>query len=114
MVKTLDDLPIINFASSGDLHAWLKEHHESSKGIWLQIFKKNSGIPSVTFADVLDEGLCFGLSESKRLKYNAESYLQKFSPRKAKGTQSKRNLERAAILIEEGCMTAAGRKALGL
>lgn len=114
MTKLPEDLPIKKFASSSRLRAWLKKHHVSSRGIYLRIFKKPSGIPSVTFAEVLDEGLNFGWSESKRLKYDADSYLQKFTPRKVLGTHSSRNLARAAVLIEDGRMTSAGRRALGL
>jgi len=114
MTKLPDELPIKKFASSSKLRAWLEKHHASSRGIYLRIFKKPSGIPSVTFAEVLDEGLIFGWSESMRLKYDAESYLQKFTPRRVSGTHSSRNRARAVVLIKEGRMTSAGRRALGL
>lgn len=109
-----DDLPIMTFASATDLHTWLEQHHAQSQGIWLRIFKQRAGIPSVSFAEVLDAGLCFGWSESARRSYDDTSYLQRFTPRKTGGTQSKRNIERAHALIEAGRMTAAGLKALGL
>jgi len=112
-MHSLDSLPILEFETSDDLHAWLEDHHDSSKGMWLRIYKKNSGIRSVTFEQVLDEGLCFGWSESTRRKYDTVSYLQKFTPRKSVGTQSARNLARAQLLIEQGKMTPAGLIALG-
>jgi hypothetical protein len=59
------------------------------------------------------EGLCVGWSESSRRSYDGTSYLQRFTPRKTIGTQSKRNLERARILVRAGRMTSAGLKALG-
>jgi len=114
MKSTPDELPIRTFTSANELRNWLKKHHTESKGIWLRIFRKNSGIPSVSFEDVLDEGLCFGWSESSRRSYDSNSYLQRFTPRKTIGTQSKRNKERARILIREGRMTSFGLKALGL
>jgi uncharacterized protein YdeI (YjbR/CyaY-like superfamily) len=109
-----DELPILTFPSANDLLVWLEHHHAQSRGIWLRIFKKRAGIPSVSFEDVLDEGLCFGWSESSRRSYDDLSYLQRFTPRKTVGTQSKRNIERARALIAAGRMTPSGLKALGL
>ena len=83
-------------------------------GIWLRIYKKDSGVASVSFVEVLEEGLCFGWSESKRIKGDDVSYLQQFIPRRTKGTTSKRNREYAKRLITEGRMTPAGLIALGI
>lgn len=105
-------LPILEFASSGDLRAWLIQNHHTSEGIWIRIYKVNSGIASVSFEEVLDEGLCFGWSESLRRQGDDRSYLQRFTPRRKRGTTSKRNLEHAERLIKAGKMTPAGLKAL--
>lgn len=110
----LENLPILEFTSAADLRSWLAENHASSTGIWLRIYKKNSGVTSVAFEQVLDEGLCFGWSESKRRSYDKVSYLQKFTPRKTRGTTSQRNLTRAKALIDQGKMQDTGLKALGL
>ncbi len=107
------ELPIMSFADVATLRQWLETNHASSKGIFVRIYKKNSGITSVSFEDVLDEGLCFGWSESVRLKGDDQSYLQKFTPRKTKGTTSERNRRHATRLIKEGRMTPAGLAALG-
>jgi len=112
MMRSLENLPILEFETSDELHAWLEDHHDTSEGIWLRIFKKRSGNRSVTFEQVLDEGLCFGWSESMRRRYDDESYLQKFTPRKAVGTRSARNLARAKLLIEKGKMKPSGLIAL--
>jgi uncharacterized protein YdeI (YjbR/CyaY-like superfamily) len=113
LLRLLDNLPILEFETSDELRAWLEDHHDSSKGMWLRIYKKHSGIRSVTFEQVLDEGLCFGWSESARRRYDEDSYLQKFTPRKSVGTQSARNLARAKSLIEQGKMKPSGLIALG-
>ncbi len=110
----MDSLPILEFESCEVLRAWLEEHHDTSQGMWLRIYKKNSGIRSVTFEQVLDEGLCFGWSESMRRSYDTTSYLQRFTPRKSAGTRSARNLARAKALIEQGRMKPAGLSMLGL
>lgn len=113
-MSSLDNLPILEFESSDNLRTWLEKHHNSSEGIWLRIYKKHSGFRSVTFEQVLDEGLCFGWSESMRRGYDEISYLQRFTPRKSRGTQSARNLARAKALVEAGKMKPAGLLALGL
>jgi uncharacterized protein YdeI (YjbR/CyaY-like superfamily) len=69
-------------------------------------------VPSVGFHDLLEAGLAYGWSESTRRPYDSTSYLQRFTPRRARGTSSARNLAIAARLEAEGRMTAAGRRAL--
>jgi uncharacterized protein YdeI (YjbR/CyaY-like superfamily) len=106
------DAPILSFENAAALRHWLETNHGTSPGIFVRIYKEDSGIPSVTFEDVLDEGLCFGWSESKRRKGDHMSYLQQFTPRKRRGTTSGRNRRRAERLTEEGRMTRAGLAAL--
>jgi len=90
----------------------LLQNHATSEGIWVRIGKANSGLPSITFDELLDEGLCFGWSESMRRKGDSQSYLQRFTPRRTKGAKSKRNQERIKRLIQEGKMTSAGLEVL--
>jgi uncharacterized protein YdeI (YjbR/CyaY-like superfamily) len=112
--KSGEELPVLDFQSAPDLRAWLTENCESSKGIWVRIYKIGSHNPSVSFEEVLDEGLCFGWSESMRRKGDEQSYLQRFAPRQTKGTTSRRNLEHAKRLIRENRMTEAGLRMLGM
>jgi uncharacterized protein YdeI (YjbR/CyaY-like superfamily) len=107
------DLPILSFDCAADLRRWLELHHATSRGMWLRIYKAGAKIPSVTFLEVLDEGLCFGWSESTRRRGDEHSYLQRFTPRRAAGTASQRNRGRVDRLIREGRMTPAGVAALG-
>ncbi len=113
MTALLDNLPILEFETAELLRAWLEDHHATSKGMWLRIYKKSSDVRSVAFKQVLDEGLCFGWSESTRRKYDDYSYIQKFTPRKTIGTQSARNLARVQVLIKQGKMKPSGLAALG-
>lgn len=108
------DMPTLSFENVKVLHNWLEANHDTSKGIFVRVYKKNSRINSVSFEELLDEGLCFGWSESIRLRGNNTSFLQKFTPRKVKGTTSKRNLQHIARLVQEGRMTPAGLRALGI
>lgn len=107
------EFPIQSFTDRALLRKWLEKNHATCPGIYVRIYKKHSGVQSVTFEEVLDEGLCFGWSENKRLPGDEQSYLQRFTPRKGKGTTSKRNVEHARQLIKDGLMTPAGLKVLG-
>jgi uncharacterized protein YdeI (YjbR/CyaY-like superfamily) len=113
MKQPARELPALSFESATSLRSWLILNHVESDGIWLKIFKKNSGIPSVTFEEVLDEGLCFGWSESLRRKGDDQYYLQRFTPRRIKGTTSERNREHVRRLIREHKMTPSGLLSLG-
>jgi uncharacterized protein YdeI (YjbR/CyaY-like superfamily) len=107
-------LEVREFADRGALRAWLEDNHAGSAGIWVRLYKTKSGHPSVRFDDLLDQGLCYGWSESLRHAGDSESYLQKFTPRRTTGTASQRNREHAEHLIASGEMTEAGLAALGL
>lgn len=101
-----------SFESVDDLWAWLEENHETHPGLWVVLQKTSSSVPSVTFHDLLEAGIAFGWSESTRMAHDETSYLQKFSPRRTKGTVSARNMAIADRLQAEGRMTPAGRVAL--
>jgi uncharacterized protein YdeI (YjbR/CyaY-like superfamily) len=112
MIQQSEALPVLSFTSARALREWLIKNHATSQGVWVRIAKRGSGIASVTFDELLDEGLCFGWSESMRRKGDDTSYLQRFTPRRTKGTRSQRNQERIARLISEGRMTPFGLAAL--
>jgi len=87
---------------------WLAKHHASSPGIWLQIAKKDSGIASVTHAEALEAALCQGWIDGQRNALDAQYFLQKFTPRRARSTWSKINCTKAMALIASGDMHPAG------
>ncbi|WP_457281140.1 YdeI/OmpD-associated family protein [Polaromonas sp. P5_D5] len=87
---------------------WLAKHHASSAGVWLQIAKKDSGIASITHAQALEAALCHGWIDGQRNSMDAQYFLQKFTPRRARSTWSKVNCAKALALIESGDMQPAG------
>lgn len=111
---TGDDLDVIEFATQEQLWAWLAEYASSHPGMWVRLQKSRRPTPSVSFHDLLDAGIAYGWRESTRRGYDADSYLQKFTPRRRPGTTSARNRAIAERLEAEGLMTDAGRAALGL
>jgi uncharacterized protein YdeI (YjbR/CyaY-like superfamily) len=104
----------ISFTSSKEWRKWLAANHAKSKGIWLRFFKKDSGEKTVTYAEALQEALCYGWIDGQANKYDARSYIQKFTPRRPKSIWSKRNTEIAERLIQEGKMKKAGMQQVEL
>jgi len=105
-----DDLPIIAFESQSRWAKWLAENHAQPTGIWLRIFKKASGAASITYAEALDEALCYGWIDGQANKYDERSWLQKFTPRRKKSVWSKVNTQHVERLIKAGKMKPAGLK----
>jgi len=101
-------LPIIHFKSSADFRVWLEKNHAQSAGIWLQFFKKHSTTKSLTYA----EALCYGWIDSQAKPLDEDSWVQKYTPRRASSGWSKRNTEHVERLTKAGLMTAAGTKAV--
>ena len=87
---------------------WLQKYHSSKQSVWLVYYKKASTISSITWSNAVDEALCFGWIDSKRIAIDNEKSHQFFSKRKAKSTLSKINKEKVVQLIEAGMMTQAG------
>ncbi len=82
----------MQFRTRDELWAWLRQHHATSAGVWVRVGRSASALQSITFGELLEAGLAFGWSESKRRAYDADSYLQRFTPRRTVGTASERNL----------------------
>lgn len=104
------DLHIICFETGDEWRRWLEKNHHSQNGIWLRLYKKDSGIVSISHRIALDEALCYGWIDGQARKYDAVSYLQKFTPRRARSIWSKRNIEHIARLLQAGKMTPLGLK----
>ena len=99
---------IHEFATSKEFRSWIEENHADSAGIFIRLYKKGSGVQSITYAEAVDEALCFGWIDSIVHKYDIVSYIQKFGPRRMRSMWSKINIGKVAKLIEEGRMTEAG------
>lgn len=108
------DLPTFQPRSRTAWRAWLKRHHTSSDGIWLVYAKKHTGIPSLTYADAVEEALCFGWIDSLVHPIDDSHYKQIFTPRKPSSAWSPLNKKRAEKLIADSQMTPAGLKMIEL
>jgi uncharacterized protein YdeI (YjbR/CyaY-like superfamily) len=104
-----DGLPTLPFTSHAAWEQWLAERHASCDGVWVKIAKKESGIESVRYPEVLEAALCFGWIDGRRQALDESYFLQRFTPRRQRSRWSRINRETAERLIAEGRMHAAGR-----
>ena len=91
---------------------WLKENGEKLESIWLLIYKKDSGIPSVSYIEAVEEALCFGWIDSKANKRDEKSYIQSFAKRNPRSNWSQINKKRVEELIAKKRMTKRGLKVI--
>ncbi len=101
-------IPILSFKSQKEFSFWLEKNHDKSDGIWLQLFKKGSGVESITYAEAVEESLCYGWIDSLVNKLDETSYIQKFTPRRPKSIWSKINIGHIERLTKEGRMKESG------
>lgn len=100
------------FKSALEFRSWLEKNHSESDGFWMRFFKKDSGFESITYAEALDQALCYGWIDGQAQSLDEKSWLQKFTPRRKKSGWSKRNTIHAERLIQAGQMTPAGLAAI--
>jgi uncharacterized protein YdeI (YjbR/CyaY-like superfamily) len=105
-------LKALSFTSPTEFRKWLEENHANSDGVWLRFFKKDSGRKSVNHAEALDQALCFGWIDGQAKPKDERSWLQKFTPRRAKSGWSKLNTAHVERLIKAGQMARAGLAAV--
>ena len=101
-------LPVIGFDDAAAFGAWLAAEPRTSRGLWLKLAKKGTAVTGLSKAEAIDAALCHGWIDGQLDKYDAESWLVRFTPRKRASKWSKVNRTRAAELIEQGRMQPAG------
>lgn len=98
------------FRNRDALYAWYRKNHDKADEIWIRVFKKDSGHPSVTIGEALDCALCWGWIDAIRKSLDEMSYLQRYTPRGRKSIWSRINQGHVARLIADGTMTEHGVK----
>lgn len=104
-----DPRTIRSFRNAEALEKWLSKHHAREAELWLKIHKKDSGLPSVSHPEALDVALCWGWIDGLRKSFDAESFLQRFTPRQKKSIWSQVNQGKVAALVKAGRMTPHGQ-----
>ncbi len=98
----------LEFKSTKEFEKWLGRNHANSNGIWIRLFKKGSGIQSLSASEAVDVCLCFGWISGRAARGGGNSWLGWFGPRRPRSLWSRLNTERAEKLLREGRMMPAG------
>src|ERR1700683_2315000 len=104
--------PIRSFKTPEEWTSWLERNHRESKGLWMRLSKKGSGLRSVSYGEALEVALCYGWIDGQKRGQSDEAWLQRFLPRTTKSIWSKINREKADTLIAAGSMKPAGLEAV--
>jgi uncharacterized protein YdeI (YjbR/CyaY-like superfamily) len=96
------------FTTPAAFRAWLIANHAKAGELWVGLYKRDSGKPSLTWPESVDEALCFGWIDGIRKRIDDTSYMIRFTPRRPRSVWSSVNIARVRALIEQGRMHPAG------
>ena len=102
------------FRSPSEFRKWLEKNHKTKTELWVGFYRKDSGKPSITWPESVDEALCFGWIDAIRKRINEVSYKIRFTPRRRESIWSAINIKRAKELRKQKRMRAAGAKAFAV
>ena len=98
------------FRTSAAFREWLEKNHVRAAELWVGFYKKGSGRGGLTYPEAVDEALCFGWIDGVRKSFDAESYMNRFTPRRKGSIWSAANVKRFAELTDAQRMHPAGLK----
>ena len=106
------DLPVLAFPDQAAFEEWLEKEGETAPGVYVKLAKKGAGVPSVTYAEVVESALCFGWIDGRSNRLDDRFYLQRMTPRRAKSVWSQKNVDAVEELTLAGRMRPAGLAAV--
>lgn len=98
------------FPTPRDFRRWLEKYHATERELIVGFHRRESGKPSITWPESVEEALCFGWIDGIRRKHDDHSYTIRFTPRKQTSIWSQKNLATMKRLIGEGRVTPAGQQ----
>ena len=104
---------IKTFRTEAAFESWMRKNHAREREVWLRIYKKSCAVPSITIAEALDVVPCWGWIDGIRKAFDERSYLQRYTPRRAKSIWSQINREHIARLTKARAHDAARTTASG-
>jgi uncharacterized protein YdeI (YjbR/CyaY-like superfamily) len=109
--KEIINMTPIFFNCKSEFRTWLEKNHLSVTEQWVGFYKKETGKPSMTWSESVDQALCYGWIDGIRQKVDEESYCIRFTPRKPGSSWSKINIAKVEVLLLQGLMHPAGIEA---
>jgi len=104
----MSDSPVTFFADAEAFRAWLAANGTTAAELLVGFHKVGSGRPSLTWPQAVDEALCVGWIDGVRRRLDDQSYVIRFTPRRAGSIWSTVNIAKAEQLIASGRMGPAG------
>ena len=92
------DLPVLAFPDQAAFEAWLEAEHATAPGLYVKLAKKGAGVPSVTYAELVESCLCFGWIDGRSNRLDDRFYLQRITPRRARSVWSQKNVDAVEAL----------------
>jgi uncharacterized protein YdeI (YjbR/CyaY-like superfamily) len=112
LVTLPTDLPVLGFPDQAALEAWLETEAATAPGVYVKLAKKGAGVPSVTYAELVESCLCFGWIDGRSNRLDDSFYLQRITPRRARSVWSQKNVDAVEALILAGRMRPGGLAAV--
>lgn len=109
MTEMHKDLPVIAFASDRDWEAWLREHGDSSGGLWVKFAKKGNDASNLTKTEAIRTALCWGWIDGQLGSWDEAWFITRFTQRGPRSKWSQVNTQHVAELEGEGRMMQQGR-----
>jgi uncharacterized protein YdeI (YjbR/CyaY-like superfamily) len=106
------DLPVRAFPDQAALEEWLDAEHATAPGLYVKLAKKGAGVPSVTYAELVESALCFGWIDGRSNRLDDDFYLQRITPRRPRSIWSQKNVAAVEALTAAGRMRPAGLAAV--
>jgi len=98
----------MSFRTPAAFRAWLARNHATAKELALRCFKIHAADQGVTYAQALDEALCFGWIDGVRRRVDDASFSVRFTPRKPRSIWSRVNIAHVERLTKTGRMRKPG------
>ena len=95
---------VLVFATPEDFRDWLEQHHAAMPEAFIGYFKKGVERTALTYAEAVDEALCYGWIDGITYRVDDEMTTTRFTPRRKGSNWSAVNIGKVARL------SAAGRR----
>jgi uncharacterized protein YdeI (YjbR/CyaY-like superfamily) len=96
------------FATQEEFRKWLEKNSSKETELLVGFHKVNSGKPSMTWSESVDQALCFGWIDGVRKSIDKDTYQIRFTPRKPSSIWSAVNIQKVKVLMEKGLMKPSG------
>src|SRR3954447_9193837 len=96
------------FPDHAAFEEWLEAEHASAPGVYVKLAKKGAGVPSVSYAELVESALCFGWIDGRSNRLDDQFYLQRITPRRSRSVWSQKNVDAVEALLAAGRMRPAG------